>query len=73
MKNRQEMLQEIKEWYAKETNKTVLDFDNYDNHICKVVFEYNNKVKEPNKIYCTCDFPLIRNGYCGNCELDLKD
>jgi len=25
------------------------------------------------KDYCTCDFPLIRNGeYCGNCELDIE-
>ena len=25
------------------------------------------------KDYCTCDYPLIRNGeYCGNCGLDIE-
>jgi len=36
----------------------------------------NGKLNKPNmkpKDYCTCDFPIIRNGeYCGNCGKDIE-
>ncbi len=38
-------LESIKEWYAKETNRQVSEFDDYDNHICSVVEKFVNSEK----------------------------
>jgi len=38
-------LEKISEWYAKETNKTVSDFDEYDAHVCRVVEGYKKAQK----------------------------
>jgi len=33
---------------------------------------HKNKLAKP-KDYCTCDFPIIRNGeYCGDCGKDIE-
>ena len=33
----------IKKWYAKETDRNIGDFDEYDNHICNVVGKYRDE------------------------------
>jgi len=47
-------LKVIAEWYAKETNKTVADFDEYDLHVCRVVEGYK-KAQE----WISVDTPLL--------------
>lgn len=31
---------DVRDWYAKKTNKTTDEFDDYDNHLCKVAYDY---------------------------------
>ena len=36
--------EEIENWYAKQTNRNVEEFDDYDKHICNVVLKWQQQV-----------------------------
>jgi len=39
---------DTQKWYAKKCNKTVAEFDDYDNHLCKVAYDYATELVKNN-------------------------
>ena len=55
-------IKETQEWYAKERNIKVDEFDDYDAHVCRVANAYGNAVKK-------LTIPVVSNLlFCGICE-----
>jgi hypothetical protein len=47
--------EEVREWYAKERNCTIIEFDDYDLHVCRVINGFikahrDGKIKPKSKI-----------------------
>lgn len=58
-------VEEVKEWYAKERNITVAEFDEYDLHVCRVAQGFANYVTSDSR-------PKFTFNYIGGYEC-MKD
>jgi hypothetical protein len=46
MKEILDKLAEVQSWYAKETNREIVKFDDYDLHVCRVAKAYHEAKRE---------------------------
>jgi len=65
-------IKETQEWYAKERNIKVDEFDDYDAHVCRVANAYGNAVKNLT-IPCVSNRRELLIAFCNKWNNDRTD